>query len=44
MLKIDPSRLINKFNKKIKHRASLDLPSAMPKANIKVYLNHNLKP
>lgn len=31
MLKIDPSRLINKTSM---HRASLDLPSALPKASI----------
>lgn len=43
MLKIDPSRLINKLNKKINHRASLDLPSALPMAIIKVYLNQNFK-
>lgn len=44
MLKIDPSRLINKINKKINHRASLDLPSALPMAIIKVYLNQYFKP
>lgn len=43
MLKIDPSSLINKINKKLVHRASLDLPSAKPMAIIKVYLNHYFK-